>query len=206
MNDLRFGKITTDEAYKRLGINSKGQKLAPSPTPGAQQPTYGTADEANAALLQAKGGLYTGQSSGPTDPTDTNTTDTATDFENLIGGFSSAGMFAQWAMQSGTGTKIAVGAKGGTAISATVIEPKIVQQMGVRGWTAESIDATIANPAKTVVTKDTRFDPISGTRLNDPATGYVAKDGSYVVRNDRTGQVVQVSNKMDPTWKAPWDK
>ncbi|MCE1190632.1 MAG: hypothetical protein LWW96_00615 [Acidovorax sp.] len=78
--------------------------------------------------------------------------------------------------------------------------------MGNRGWTAESIDATIANPAKTVVTKDTRFDPISGARLNDPATGYIAKDGSYVVRNDRTGQVVQVSNKNDPTWKAPWEK
>jgi filamentous hemagglutinin len=41
--------------------------------------------------------------------------------------------------------------------------------------------------------------------LNDPATGYSAKDGSYVIRNDRTGAIVQVSNKNDPKWVAPWD-
>ncbi|WP_369335435.1 colicin E5-related ribonuclease, partial [Pseudomonas sp.] len=35
------------------------------------------------------------------------------------------------------------------------------------------------------------------TRLNDPATGYIAKDGSYVVKNDRTGKIVQVSNRKD---------
>ncbi|MBC3456567.1 colicin E5-related ribonuclease [Pseudomonas mosselii] len=27
---------------------------------------------------------------------------------------------------------------------------------------------------------------------------------SYVVRNDRTGAIVQVSNKNDPEWVAPW--
>lgn len=86
----------------------------------------------------------------------------------------------------------------------TVIEPKIAKQMGNRGWTEGSIDAVIKNPAKTVSTKDTRFDPVSGTRLNDPATGYIAKDGSYVARNDRTGALVQVSNKNDPNWVAPW--
>jgi filamentous hemagglutinin len=98
-----------------------------------------------------------------------------------------------------------LGAKGAVTVITTVIEPKILQQMGTRGWTAESIEATIANPCKKVTTQDTRFDPISGIRLNDPATGYVAKDGSYIVRNDRTGQIVQVSNKKDPTWKAPWN-
>lgn len=106
----------------------------------------------------------------------------------------------------GIGLVFNEGANGGAAITPTVIEPKIAQQMGARGWSTESIEATITNPAKTVVTKDTRFDPVSGSRLNDPATGYVAQDGSYVVRNDRTGQVVQVSDKKDPTWKAPWDK
>ncbi|WP_445262408.1 colicin E5-related ribonuclease [Pseudomonas sp. LF-5] len=50
-----------------------------------------------------------------------------------------------------------------------------------------------------------RFFPVSGTRLNDPATGYVAKDGSYVVRNDRTGAIVQVSDKNDKNWVAPWE-
>lgn len=87
----------------------------------------------------------------------------------------------------------------------TVVEPKIAQQMGKRGWTTESLESVISNPSKTIVTKDTRFDPSSGTRLNDPATGYVAKDGSYVVRNDRTGAIVQVSDKNDKNWVAPWD-
>ena len=94
-----------------------------------------------------------------------------------------------------------VGAKG---ISIT-IEPKIADQMGKRGWTESSIQSVIDKPVKTVVTKDTRFDTVSGSRLNDPATGYIAKDGSYVVRNDRTGAIVQVSNKKDPEWVAPWD-
>ena len=87
----------------------------------------------------------------------------------------------------------------------SIIEPKIAQQMGKRGWTTDSLESVIANPTKTVVTKDTRFDPVSGTRLNDPATDYVAKDGSYVVRNDRTGAIVQVSDKNDKNWVAPWE-
>ncbi|MFA5502708.1 MAG: colicin E5-related ribonuclease, partial [Sulfurovaceae bacterium] len=87
-----------------------------------------------------------------------------------------------------------------------VIEPKIIGQMASRGWTDESIKAVVSNPAKKVITQDIRFNPATGTRLNDPATGYIAKDGSYVVRNDRTGQIVQVSNKNKPNWKTPWDK
>nr|WP_256735547.1 colicin E5-related ribonuclease [Pseudomonas sp. dw_612] len=95
-------------------------------------------------------------------------------------------------------------ADGAKGISIT-IEPKIADQMGKRGWTESSIQSVIDKPIKTVVTKDTRFDTVSGSRLNDPATGYIAKDGSYVVRNDRTGAIVQVSNKNDPGWVAPWD-
>ena len=108
-------------------------------------------------------------------------------------------------LEAPAGLSKILGAKGAMTGVITVIEPKILQQMGARGWTAESIEATIANPFKKVTTQDTRFDPISGTRLNDPATGYVAKDGSYIVRNDNTGQIVQVSNKNDSTWKAPWN-
>jgi len=95
-------------------------------------------------------------------------------------------------------------ADGAKGISIT-IEPKIADQMGKRGWTESSIQSAIDNPVKTVVTKDTRFDTVSGSRLNDPATGYIIEDGSYVVRNDRTGAIVQVSNKNDPEWVAPWN-
>ncbi|MDR9754694.1 colicin E5-related ribonuclease [Pseudomonas sp. SZMC_28357] len=108
---------------------------------------------------------------------------------------------------SGTkgGTESNGSGNGGAKGMQSIIEPKIAQQMVKRGWTTDSLESVIANPSETVVTKDTRFDPVSGTRLNDPATGYVAKDGSYVVRNDRTGAIVQVSDKNDKNWVAPWE-
>ena len=84
------------------------------------------------------------------------------------------------------------------------IEPKIASQMSKRGWTESSIKEVVSNPAKTVKTVDTRFDDKTGIRLNEPATGYIAKDGSYVVINNKTGNVVQVSDKYDPNWKTPW--
>jgi hypothetical protein len=38
-----------------------------------------------------------------------------------------------------------------------------------------------------------------------PATGYIDGDGDYVIVNDASGKVVQVSNKNDPNWRAPWE-
>lgn len=81
--------------------------------------------------------------------------------------------------------------------------PKIQKQMDPRGWTNESIQNTINNPARTVVTRDTRWKP-DGTKMDDPATGYINADGSYIVRNDVTGDIVQISNRNDPNWKSPW--
>ncbi|WP_429244211.1 colicin E5-related ribonuclease [Luteibacter sp. 621] len=40
--------------------------------------------------------------------------------------------------------------------------------------------------------------------MNDPATAYYSRSGGYVVRNDVTGDIVQISNRNDPGWKAPW--
>ncbi|MBL0319084.1 MAG: hypothetical protein IPP74_07325 [Alphaproteobacteria bacterium] len=88
----------------------------------------------------------------------------------------------------------------------TVIEPKILDQMIERGWNEKLIDDTILNPLNTVEAMDTRFDPTIGKRLNDPATGYIGKDGSYVVKNNVTGQIVQISDRNKPDWKAPWNK
>jgi len=85
-----------------------------------------------------------------------------------------------------------------------VIEPKIQGQMESRGWTVDSVHSTVANSEKKIPTKDTRFDPVTGMRRNDPATAYVNSDGSYVVVNNNNGTIVQVSNRKDPNWKAPW--
>jgi YD repeat-containing protein len=86
----------------------------------------------------------------------------------------------------------------------TVFEPKIVRQMKKRGWTEEDVEDTIENPARTAKTRDTRnLEDGSGQR-DDPATAYVRDDGSYVIRNDVDGTVVQVSNRNDPNWKNPF--
>jgi filamentous hemagglutinin len=85
----------------------------------------------------------------------------------------------------------------------TKIAPKIGKQMGKRGWTPDLIDETIQNPARKVSTTDTRWKP-DGTKMNDPATAYIDKNGNYVVRNNETGDIVQVSDRNDPNWKSPF--
>ncbi|HAK72623.1 MAG TPA: hypothetical protein DCP36_01805, partial [Sporomusaceae bacterium] len=91
------------------------------------------------------------------------------------------------------------------AIDFTFDPKKIGKQMNKRGWTEDSIKDTLNDPVKTVKTQDTRWLPGAEKPLNDPATAYYAKDGSYVVRNDKTGEITQISNKNDPNWIAPWD-
>ncbi len=64
--------------------------------------------------------------------------------------------------------------------------------------------AFLAPYPRTVATRDVRHIP-GGTRLDEPATAYYHPDGGYVVINDRTGAVVQVSNRNKRLWRAPWD-
>lgn len=86
----------------------------------------------------------------------------------------------------------------------TSIGSHVAPQLGKRGWTERLIDSTIARPARTVATRDTRHIR-GGGRMDDPATAYYSQRGGYVVRNDRTGDIVQVSDRTDPNWIAPWD-
>nr|WP_279539027.1 colicin E5-related ribonuclease [Paenarthrobacter sp. MSM-2-10-13] len=98
---------------------------------------------------------------------------------------------------------------GGTATKAELtytLETKAAGQMSGRGWSNDLISNAINQPTRTVITRDTRWDPAINARRDDPATAYYATDGSYVVRNDVNGTVVQVSDKFKPTWKAPWEK
>ena len=82
---------------------------------------------------------------------------------------------------------------------------KIGKQMSKRGWTEKLIQDTLDNPRRVVKTRDTRWLPGTDGPLNEPATAYFASDGSYVVRNDLSGEIVQISNKFDPDWVCPWD-
>lgn len=93
----------------------------------------------------------------------------------------------------------------GQAKSSFQYDKKILCQMEKRGWDNKSIDDILVNPSRTVQWKDTRWDPKIGGRRDDPATAYIRNDGHYVVRNNKTEEIVQISNTTKPNWKAPWD-
>jgi RHS repeat-associated protein len=118
-------------------------------------------------------------------------------------GVTAATILTEGAVAEGLGTATAAEAVS-AARAATSLGTKIEKQMAKRGWSRQSIDDAIANPTRTVSTKDTRHLP-GGARMDDSATAYYGKDGGYVVRNDRTGDVVQISDRNDPAWAAPWD-
>jgi RHS repeat-associated protein len=80
---------------------------------------------------------------------------------------------------------------------------KISKQLDKRGWSEDSVNDLVNNPSETKSVRDTRWTS-DGTKLDDPATAYIKKDGNYVIRNDKTGDITQVSNRNDPNWKAPW--
>ncbi len=82
---------------------------------------------------------------------------------------------------------------------------KIQDQITKRGWDGSSVQETLNNPFKTIDTKDVRH-LSDGSRMDDPATAFMNEDGSYVVRNNNSGDIVQVSNKNDPDWKSPFNE
>ena len=116
-------------------------------------------------------------------------------------GLGKAGELAVDAVKGASGA-----AKGLVKIGpSTYVGSKIVGQMNSRGWTRSSIMAAIREPTRTVSTRDTRHLPGGAGSRNDPAVAYYAADGHYVVRNSRTGEIVQISNRNKKGWKAPWD-
>lgn len=80
---------------------------------------------------------------------------------------------------------------------------KIKKQMNKRGWSEKQVMDAINNPSKTASTSDVRNNPITGIKNDDPATAYFDSEGNYVVQNDETGDIVQVSDKNDPEWNIP---
>jgi hypothetical protein len=76
---------------------------------------------------------------------------------------------------------------------------KITKAMGPRGWTEESVADTVKNPAQT----HSVWDFTTGDK--QPATAYVQHGGGYVVVNDATGEIVQVSDLGSSSWKPVWD-
>ena len=69
---------------------------------------------------------------------------------------------------------------------------KLTKQMSKRGWTETSVKDTVNNAFTTRGSKN--------LANNSPATAYFNKDGSYVVVDNVTKEVVQISNRLDPKW------
>lgn len=70
---------------------------------------------------------------------------------------------------------------------------KLSNQMKSRGWTEELIKNTVDSPytIRSSVNKAT----------NNPATVYYTKQGSYVIVDDITNEIVQISDNINPsTW------
>ena len=77
-------------------------------------------------------------------------------------------------------------------------------RIGRRGWTKELVQSPISKPSRKFKWRDTRLHH-SGKRLDEPATVFYSKQGGYIVVNDRTGVIVQISDRTKPNGKIPWE-
>jgi hypothetical protein len=73
-----------------------------------------------------------------------------------------------------------------------VISDKITRQMARRGWDESSINDVVSNP----FTTRQAFNKATG----QTATAFYTQDGSYVVRDNVSAEIVQISKKGDPDW------
>lgn len=81
----------------------------------------------------------------------------------------------------------------GPRAAAVHVDRKIAAQLTVRGWTEHQIRAAVdRGPIGRSI------DHTEGR--SDPAAVYGSRQGGYVVVNDRTGRVVQISDRTDPGW------
>jgi transglutaminase-like putative cysteine protease len=76
--------------------------------------------------------------------------------------------------------------------SDTKSSERLSRQMEQRGWTKESIIETVENPAHT--------SPATNKANGNPATAYFNADGSYVVVDNVTFEIVQISKVGDTGW------
>ncbi|MCP4086669.1 MAG: hypothetical protein GY745_16685 [Actinomycetia bacterium] len=80
---------------------------------------------------------------------------------------------------------------------ATSVGPKIRGQLADRGWTDDLIGEVVDSPTFTREVWDLTTD--------SAATAYARGDNFYVVVNDATGNVIQVSNINKPNWSPVWN-
>jgi len=77
----------------------------------------------------------------------------------------------------------------------SLIPAKKLMQFTKRGWSFADIEDVLNNPALK------RADPSIVNRTNgNPVTYFYRSDGYYIVQDDITGQIIQVSDTLDPLW------
>ncbi len=64
--------------------------------------------------------------------------------------------------------------------------------MGPRGWTDAMVNDVITKPQAT--------SPAVNKATQGAATAYFRQDGAYVVRDNATGEIIQVSEIGNPNW------
>ena len=80
------------------------------------------------------------------------------------------------------------------------IDPKIESQLEARGWTeAEIRDLARGAPAGASSDLRSAAKTIDGLPRSDPASVYGSRS-AYIVVNDRTGEIVQISDKLATDW------
>lgn len=87
-----------------------------------------------------------------------------------------------------------------TNTGAVTADKKIGQQLSARGWTLKDVQ-TIINEGVVGESLDKRSANKTPDRQprDDSASVYGSRNG-YIIVNNRTGEVVQVSDRNDPDW------
>ncbi len=92
----------------------------------------------------------------------------------------------------GPGSVVSSGASKGISSVFSYITPKIAKQMSRRGWTAKMI--------RELVNESRIIRPAFNRATGNNATAYFTEKGAYVVRDNVTGTIVQVSDRLNPGW------
>lgn len=162
---------------------------------GATTTSADAATVGNGALKTASGDLSAAGNAARTQPYGNGASASPSPGTATAG---SSGANAQ--LPTANGGVAAAGTSSATNVGKVVIDGKIGSQLEARGWTQQEVQAVVnEGPVGTTMDNRSAGKTPDGLPRNDSASVYGSKSG-YVVVNDRTGEVVQVSGKNDPGW------
>ncbi|KAA3609493.1 MAG: hypothetical protein DWQ01_09170 [Planctomycetota bacterium] len=106
------------------------------------------------------------------------------------------GDFGVWVHNDCTGGGHSCAAKGGSSLLTHIPSAgRKANQLARRGWTREAINDTVNNPFTTRAA--------TNRATGNPATAFFREDGSHVIRDNVTGDLVQMSDRTNPSNWVP---